>query len=506
MSRRRRLDARAFLAVFLSALTVLACGGDEPGPRQPSGGSAAVVTPEAPTESVPSVAAPDQHAAGEISRVGRDVDLNVTGGMRPASVYAFDTPASTAPVVWGDLLLVGTAGGSVLAVEVESGALRWRADLRSPVSALAVDDEAVYAAGHARISAIDPRSGAITWTTEVASPVVTALTSSDGRLYAGLAGLETIAVSASSGVVVWSAPVEGRPVDRIVARSGIVYCAAEGGVLVSLDAATGERRWIERMEQDGVAAPAVSAGRIVAAGVDGEVVIRDEEGSDLRWAVEAAPILVSPIEYHDTLVIADGAGRIHAYSLAGEPLWTFDLPMHLAGVPVRLGDVLIVGDAAGGVFAIDLTEASAISRFSLRSAVEGEATVWNDTLFWVLRDGTVRSMRIDDPPLEIPRLTGDRTWIIPEGGTFDLADDEVALSMRAQRDATFEISVTATPPQNLSIRVESGEGATIASSSPQALTARVRVVLDAGVSYQLVVARPSGNRESTVTLEIEQLR
>ncbi len=504
MSRCGRTGPRVFLAVLSCALAFVACGADDPGPRPSSAAAPAPVSPEAPRESVPGSAAPGEHRAGEISRVGRDVDLSVAGGMRPASVYVFDEPASTAPVLWGDLLIVGTAGGSVLAVGVESGAVQWRADLGSPVSAMAVDEEAVYGAAHDRISALDPRSGAITWTTGVGSPVVTALTATEGRLYAGLAGLEVVAVSASDGLIVWSAPVEGRPVDRIVARSASVYCAAEG-VLVSLDAATGERRWIERMEQGGVAGPSVGAGRVFAVGVNGDVVIRDEDGADLRWAVEAAPILVSPIEYRDSLVIADGAGRIHAHSLSGEPLWTFDLPMHLAGVPVRLGDVLIVGDAGGGVFAIDLNEASAVSRFSLRSAVEGEAAFWNDTLFWALRDGTVRSMRVDGSPLEIPRLTGDRTWVIPEGGTFDLGDDEIVLSMRAQREATFEISVTSTPPQDLSIRVESGEGATIASSSPQAWGARVRVVLDAGVSYQLVIARASGGGESTVTLEIEQL-
>ena len=506
MSRFGQAGLRSLLAALLLALIVLSCGGEDPGPGPSPEPGAVAVPPEGTHEPDSPPVARDERATGRISRVGGDAELSVRGGMRPASVYSFDSPASTTPVLWGDLLIVGTAGGSLLAVDVESGAPRWRTDLGSPVSALAVDEAAVYAAASARMWAADPRSGAITWTTETASPVVTGLTSDDGHLYVGLAGLETVAVSAADGAIVWSAPVDGRPVDRIVARSGSVYCATEGGTIVSLDARTGARLRVERLEQVHVAAPTVGAERVISVGVDGEVVIRGDDGSDERWTVDAAPVLVAPVSYRDILVIADGAGRIHAHTLAGEALWTFDLPMHLAGVPVRLGDVLILGDAGGGVFAIDLSNASTISRFSLRSPVEGEAALWNDTLFWALRDGTVRSVRVDDPPVEIPRLTGDRTWVIPEGGTFDLADDEVTLSMRPQRDATFGIAITATPPQELSIRVESGDGDAIAASSPQTWGPRVTVVLDAGVSYQLVISRAPGGTESTVTLEIEQLR
>ncbi len=515
MSRGAIIRLLACAAVPLCWFVATGCTPDDPGPMPPSGSTSPAPQPEVRGGLPEPVSPPPDHPAHSFSRVGRDLVGHervtaVTGSMRPGRTYVFDAPASAAPVIWGDLLVVGTALGSVHGVASGSGEPRWSVDVPSAVSALAVDEQAVYVADRSRISRVDPRSGAVEWTLGTASPIVTALTAREGSLYAGLAGSEVIAVSAADGRLLWSASVRDRPVDRIAAGYGTVCVVGEGGMLVSLDAATGEARWEHGIDQATIAAATMGADRVVAVGVEGTVVIRGEDGGedegDRGWTVDAAPVLVSPIEHGEKVVLADGAGRIHAYSRDGRPLWTFDLPLHLAGVPARIGDVLIVGDAGGGLFAIDLNEAAEISRLSLRSAISGEAAFWDGRLFWALRDGTVRSIRVDEAPYEVPRLTADQTWVIPEGGTFELADDEVTLSMRARRDATFEISVTSSPPQPLSIRVEREEGRLIASSSPQTWGARVLVVLDAGFSYRLIVARGAPGRRSTVTLEIEQLR
>ncbi len=67
------------------------------------------------------------------------------------------------PVLVGDTLYAVSYGGQVVALDTNSGNLRWRQELKSH-SGLAVDDERVYATDrNGRVVALDRSSGAVLW-------------------------------------------------------------------------------------------------------------------------------------------------------------------------------------------------------------------------------------------------------------------------------------------------------------------------------------------------------
>ncbi len=492
--------------VLLAVAVATGCDGARTGAQSGAPTSSPTDSPRAATAvAVPSPAGDERNPASGIDGAAR-VGPAITGGLRPLGRYPFDALVTAGPIRWGDAVLVGTATGEVASMSVHGRGMEWTVEFGLSVSALAAGPRAVYVAEGPRLHALQPRTGRAIWSAELPAPVVTGLTVAESALYAGLSSGEVAAVASGDGSFLWRARIGERPVGRIVAGEAMLYVAGEAGTLAAIDASNGASVWSYAVDSQPAGAPVVRADGIAAVTVTGTVVLLDHDGDGESWSAGISPVLVPPVVHDETIVVADGTGRIRAHASDGSPLWQRDLSAHLAGAPLQAADIVVAADAGGGVVAVDVRTGEEISRLVFESAPAGDAVFHDGLVYWALRDGSVRAIGLDGALGDLPRFTAEGTWAIPESGTFRLSDEQVSLRMRSQRDAVFEIAVASTPARELDVRVETDDGRIIVSNAGWAAAGRVRAVLGAGVSYQLIVGQPSPSRDLIVTVGIEQLR
>ncbi|MFW5688958.1 MAG: PQQ-binding-like beta-propeller repeat protein [Spirochaetota bacterium] len=497
-----------WLVVFMGA-----CSPEQPGERP-----GASQTDESQTQAEQDAATTDASEAGERrphSSVARSVAQTVTGGISPAGRIVVDRLITSGPVIWGGVIVTGTADGRLVAHELSSDhafatgtTVAWERAFDEAIAGLAVDAASLYAAAGSTLHRLSPVTGEDLWQTDAGSPVVTGMTATRVALYAGLASGEVVSYALEDGSERWRRTLDGVPVDRLVVGEGLVYVADDAGTLVAIEAASGAESWSHEADGPYVGGPAFGGGRVAAVTADGIVsVLAADGGLRSQWTVEAAPFIVAPAWDENSLILTDGAGGVFAYSTNGEPRWSASLTAHLAGTPARIGGVLVASEATGGMVTIDLRNGREIGRVALGGQPAGEAAFMDGIVFQALDDGSVRAFGVDAERREVPLFTAEGSWVLPESGTFRLRDRRVALSMRSERDAVFEISVASAPAEDLVLEVIGDDGVTVATNMGKVvLSSTLRVAMDAGVSYEFEITRPEAAGEVTISIRTEQLQ
>jgi outer membrane protein assembly factor BamB len=204
------------------------------------------------------------------------------------------------PVLGAPTLSVGTAyvGGSdgfVYALDVATGAIRWKTHSMGAVDAspavggnLVLASAEDLAGGQSRLYALDATSGRIVWTYSPAAPATggSAVTVADGRVYAGFADHTVRSLDLRTGRVVWDEAVRDAfsPFTAPALAGGVVYAADQSGGLYAFDAATGARRWDFAFRASVlVGAPVVVGAQVFLGLSDGSLAALDTTTGDLVW-------------------------------------------------------------------------------------------------------------------------------------------------------------------------------------------------------------------------------
>ena len=220
----------------------------------------------------------------------------------PASqkkVWEVDLPgvSRTGPTVDGRTALVGTDGGSVLAVDLTSGSVRWTKDIGDCVDVpLAADGGVAFAAVRStqrqppQIVALRESDGSPAWSQpyspRTAAAAAGAPSVSDGVLYVAMLDATVRAVDASTGTERWATRVNsvvaGAP--PVVAGDAIVVVDARGQVY-RLDPATGLRTWDFALNTTVGGTPAIAGTTVLVPTGTGDVVAIDLSSGEEVWRV-----------------------------------------------------------------------------------------------------------------------------------------------------------------------------------------------------------------------------
>jgi outer membrane protein assembly factor BamB len=303
---------------------------------------------------------------------------------------------------------VGTREGRLMAVEADSGAIRWARDLGGRISGgpTVGDGDRVYVGTSAgEVWALAADSGQTQWRSSVSSEVITvprvaagmvmvrtaddflwALRAADGgerwsfnvegrslalrggsrpafadgRVFAGFSTGELVALESGNGKPAWRETVatsSGRTeLERMVdvdaaprVVEGMVIAAAYNGAVVAVDAANGQQLWKRKFSvyNDLV----VANDRVFVTTAKGEVIALDRSGGGTLWSQKAltdAGSLSPPVLTERAVVVGDGAGRVSWFARdTGRLLGQIDLgpsAVHGAPLPVGGGVVLALSD------------------------------------------------------------------------------------------------------------------------------------------------------------------
>ena len=204
-------------------------------------------------------------------------------------------PSRSAPVIAGGRAFVGARNQTVLAVDLGTGKVVWKARTQGQVDpSVAVDGGLVFAvsenptSGRAALDAFRLDSGKIAWSLSPSRlPAgVTAPTVADGTVYVGFGDGTVRAVNAATGAERWREAVRAdfSPLSSPAYANGRLFVLDRDGGLYAFDVASGKRAWDYQF--DGTAewaAPLASDGFVFAGLDDGTVVAVDAGTGHLVW-------------------------------------------------------------------------------------------------------------------------------------------------------------------------------------------------------------------------------
>jgi outer membrane protein assembly factor BamB len=239
---------------------------------------------------------------------------------------ALTAVSTTGPTVDGGLAVVGADDGSVTAVEVSSGNVRWRQDLGDVIDTpVAADTGVVYAS--VRSVSRQP-------------PSVVALQETDGK--------EAWRYTPNTSGLVAGAPTAVR---------GTLYVALSDGTVRAVGVDTGLERWASRLNTVAAGgAPAVSDDAVVVVDTRGEVYRLDPATGARVWDFALnTPVYGPAVITNSAVLIADGSGALSALDPAtGDRIWRQSLGVGPLLTIAAAPDAVVVARTGGSAGLVGL--------------------------------------------------------------------------------------------------------------------------------------------------------
>ncbi len=286
----------------------------------------AILQPEAPPTSPP-----------------LDARWVVTFQSVPAATPGYDAMSAYVPL----------KGGQLVAVNLDSGTIRWTLDVATALTP-ATGEGLVFTATDQTIEARDARTGAARWSTPLPGGAAVPLFYDTGWLLASTTSGDLAALRAADGTVVWrrqlGAPLSGPPgpaLDRL-------YLALEDNRLVSVLLASGEIIWSRAMPARVTALLALDD-QLVVGTTAKRVISVDLKNGRERWGWDVGgDISGVPAADEKRIYFASRDNILRALDRrSGNLRWKANLSSRPAGGPLRLPDTVLMPMASSEIAGYD---------------------------------------------------------------------------------------------------------------------------------------------------------
>ena len=336
--------------------------------------------------------------------------LGVGTGTVPTDVTAsrevlwrreLDAGALTSPTVVDGTLFVGGPGGSLLALETESGDQQWSAAPGPVLGEPTVVDGRLYATGGDVVAAADADTGDPLWSAEVVGDGSRSVAVVDGTVFVG--GGETVtALSGADGGVLWRFDVDrtGTAGTPAVAENTIFFGTTDG-TLFGVSLADRQALWTQKVGGSFVLPPTVVDGTALFSvrRFDADVVHAvDSESGELLWTggpgtvPNVGPFISTPTVAGGRVftVLEEGVFALDVSD--GDPLWTAEPDEQLLSSATVAGGTVLVGGGSG-VHAMDATSGESLWTVETDEPVRSAPIAVDGTVF----AGTLSEPRADAP-------------------------------------------------------------------------------------------------------------
>jgi outer membrane protein assembly factor BamB len=275
------------------------------------------------------------------------------------------------------MLLYGTSGGALVALDRAGEQERWRFQTGAAIFSTPIvrDGIAYFGSADKKVYAVRVSDGAFVWAFRMKDIVSAPPALSGNTVYVASEDRQLYALNASTGQVRWQFPSARPLVASPVVRDGIIYFSNDDGVLYARDAVAGTPKW-EFSANSAITVPAVLEGDALYVGShDENVYALNAQDGALLWQSEVGSAVTEPVVATPEKVFVTLHSEVFALDAAtGKPLWRYDDGRSFYGAPLLFDQQLwylqsgrmIVLDANTGVLlnSTATTESSATASLS----------------------------------------------------------------------------------------------------------------------------------------------
>ncbi|MBM4421856.1 MAG: hypothetical protein FJ030_00525 [Chloroflexi bacterium] len=367
---------------------------------------------------------------GGETRNAANIERRIDGD-RLALAWTFDAagPLNQLPARVGKVVLVAPPGGPLIALDVESGALRWQYDPPEGLweRSYAADERRVFVGlPGGRMAALDSETGKVQWERDLGIDIQSPPLIANGALYAsttfvgpGLAGdangkAKLFALATADGRELWSFETDNYILQTPAIGGGTLYVGGSyrgpGGVeegghtrIYALSISDGALRWVYE-STDGFV-KRIYATESVAAFVAYQDFVSglDADTGNLRWRVEAGNWVPSLSGSGDTIYFGSDNTMLQARDVNdGRLLWEHNIAEgafnYVLNAPARIEDDLYFLTQRGDIVALNAFDG--ILRWRISTGIKSRAglTVAGGWVFIGGADGRVSAFTESPPP------------------------------------------------------------------------------------------------------------
>ncbi|MGX7673283.1 outer membrane protein assembly factor BamB family protein [Plantactinospora sp. DSM 117369] len=331
-----------------------------------------------------------------------------TGPTGPQLRWTFTAADETyaGPVVAAGTVYLGSADGTLYALDAATGAVRWTHPVPEPDTTLTIADGVLYLAGSELLYALDLDTHRIRWSYRVGGSLRSTLSAADGLVYVadqhGSLGPSLYALDQATGQLRWSRNLGRSDGTGPTVVHGVVYVGGDR-TLYALDAGTGAVRWSYPGLPGPVgAAPVVSERAVHITAAASYLGAFDLSDGRKLWSHES-DLVSTPVVRDDTVYVPFGTGccfdrwRTNAYRAStGELLWS--TAFHASEL-VSAGAILYSSAAGDGtVYAFDPATGQVGWHFAAGDRNSGAPAATGDTVYVADGEQTLFAVRAPPPP------------------------------------------------------------------------------------------------------------
>jgi outer membrane protein assembly factor BamB len=333
-------------------------------------------------------------------------------------VVPLDAPPAATPAYDATSAYVPIRGGTLVAVDLDRGQVRWRREIATSLSP-SVGGDLVFVAGEGAVEALSADRGQTRWRSSLPGRIVTVTWDNEWLLCSNDEG-DLAALRARDGELVWRVSLAARLVLPPAPGLDRVYIGLDGGRLVSLDLATGQQAW-ERTVPGRITGLKAVDGQLIVGTTGNAVYSLDLRTGRQRWRWRVGGDVAGAAATDDRHVyFAARDNVLRAVDLrSGNLRWITELPARPVGGPqVLAGRVVVPLPTAVGIFNPQTGKAEAqitvSGEIGAAPHLRADGKPTSPRLVAVTLDGRLQGFgwRYEAPPARLDALPGQT--VVPE--------------------------------------------------------------------------------------------
>lgn len=308
----------------------------------------------------------------------RDWSVNVGNGQG-------DNFNELVPVIDGDSIYAASENGTVVAVTLSNGNVRWRTRLESTISGGVGASNGMVFLGtpDAEVIALDQDNGEELWRGRVTSEVLSAPRSNGDVVVAQTVDDKIIALDAEDGSPRWTYETTQPPLtlrgtsSPIITSAGTVIAGFSNGTLVSVNASNGVYNWEQRVavpegrydidrviDIDGELL--VDGNRILASSYQGNLMAFEALSGRIVWGMEASSYHGMDIGFGNIYYSDDRSHLVAVRNNSEDVVWRNEkLQYRAITAPKTVSNYVAVADFEGYIHLISQIDGTMVGRSRL---------------------------------------------------------------------------------------------------------------------------------------------